>query len=476
MKNIKLQASSKALGEVDLSFHILKILLLILAVVTVTGGTVIFGTRELGFAPLIFVTGYACILLAIVYQTACTRDPFNPLTLILSLALLRFGLPYLLFLIGASRPYAVRHLINLLGLTESHLVLAHVLWLSGMNALAFGWFVFANPLSRLAHPLNFSIGPYGTKIAIALMIFGATNIVIFVSLNADILQVVKTGSFRGQQIQAGTGKYWYLGLSAISASSVLSSAILARTQVRGAVALGPAFVAMVLFWILGGRARALTPVVICVLLVWYRWASRTNQTIRPFRILTAGAALIPVLAWFVYFSNLYQRGFGFLSVPLSFRKFPRYISSAAYADIGDFQGIAGAVAVGGGKLGGRTFGVLLWPLSEALPVGKSTGVYIVQSRIGTDVFGVGPSILGDAYVNFGFIGFLVVPTLFGIVLRQLYEQFRKHKLRPAIYAIIAVYAVRITFESINKWSELVTVTGFAVAAIAISVFSRTVRD
>ncbi|WP_336326814.1 O-antigen polymerase [Halovenus sp. HT40] len=472
MRDIELRIRYERFGEVIVSYCIPNVLRFFLSIATVMLGTVIFLTKALALAPFFFILGYVCILLTITYQTAISRDPFNPLTLILSLGLLRFGLPYLLFYFGAPRSGA-QNLIRLLSLTESHLILSHILWIIGLNALIFGWFAFPRRVSDPVDPFDFSIGPYATVFAGLLFLFGTANIATFVHLNADILQAVKTGSFRGQQITPGTGIYWYLGLSTISAASVMAATIIARSRAWYHVALVPGLVAMGVLWILGGRARALTPVVIVALLVWYRWFSRPDRTVQPFRILAVGAALVPVLMWFLHLSNLYQRGFGIRSLSLSFTSFPRYVSNAVYTDIGDFQGIAGAVAVGGGVLKGNTFGVLFWPLSEGFPIGRSTGAFIVETRMGRDGFGVGPTLIGDAYVNFGLLGVIIVLSVFGLVLKWLYAQFVQHRIRPVIYAIVAVYAIRLMFESINKWSELVVVSGFTGIVVIVSVFVTT---
>jgi hypothetical protein len=179
-----------------------------------------------------------------------------------------------------------------------------------------------------------------------------------------------------------------------------------------------------------------------------------------------------VFAWFLHLSNIYQRGFGFQSLPRSFTTFPAYLSRAVFTDIGNFQGIAGSVAVGGGQLSGKTFGVFLWPLAEFLPVGKSTGVYIVQTLAGRNSWGVGPSLIGDAYVNFGLFGTVAVLGVFGLCLRLLYNKFVRQEIRPVVYAIVTVYAVRIMFEAINKWVELVVVFCFTIAVIAVSINAK----
>lgn len=469
MRTIEFNFQSVAFEDFSISRNSLSVPAFVLAAVTVILGIAVFRSRILALAPLVLFPGYLSLGLAVVCQTSESKDPFNPLTVLLSLAVLRFGFPYLLLYLGASRPYAARNLISLLGLTETHLILGHILWITAINALVLGWFFVPRAASGIGNGVTFSTGIWVVGSAAVLFFLGTASIGIYIHLNADLFQVIKNGSFRSQQIIEGTGKFWYFGLSTISAAAVLCSTVLSRYQGRFYFGILPGIVAMSIFWVLGGRSRALTPAFICVMLCWYWWSSRSDRTIRPFRILALLGCLIFVLAWFLHLSNIYQRGFGPGSLPRSFATYPEYLWRAVYADIGNFQGIAGSVAVGGGQLGGKTFGVFLFPLSELLPVGKSTGVYIVETLVGRDSFGVGPSLIGDAYVNFGLLGTLVVLGVFGLCLRLLYRAFVRRKIRPVVYAAVTVYAIRIMFEAVNKWVELVVVFGFTVAVLAVTV-------
>jgi hypothetical protein len=230
------------------------------------------------------------------------------------------------------------------------------------------------------------------------------------------------------------------------------------------------------FFALGGRARAAVAVIAGLSLIWYlRGRSHERvlgSTRRPgigLMLAAAGISLVILYVGAVY------RG----SAPL-----PREggVASAAgvgaYArfgflfDIGHLHALAAATEIGPGVLHGQgLFGPLTFPLSEVLELpGISAGIFIVEETLGfpsptSRRWGFDASLMGDAYLNFGVPGVVVLCGVFGMALKALYRALREGRLHAAVYVLAMIYAIRIVFESIEKWGEMLTVVAFALSVI-----------
>ena len=119
---------------------------------------------------------------------------------------------------------------------------------------------------------------------------------------------------------------------------------------------------------------------------------------------------------------------------LSVSRFSQHVKESIFSDLGQLHSLAGAIAIGPGVLAGDTFiGALSWPLSKVYPFpGRSAGVFIVEELIGfgkdQERWGFNASLIGDAYLNFGFSGVVMVMLLFGALLKILYLKFRQGNL------------------------------------------------
>jgi hypothetical protein len=176
---------------------------------------------------------------------------------------------------------------------------------------------------------------------------------------------------------------------------------------------------------------------------------------------------------FLYVGAKYRSG-GLPGVRASLQLEPlaSYVNEALLVDIGQLHGIAGARRLPPGALAGVTFvAPLTWPISEAIKLpGKSVGLLVIESSLGFSGrrWGFAPSLLGDAYANFGYTGLLLVPMLFAATLRRIYDRFRKQQLSPALQAIVSVYAMHIFFGSIEQWPGALTTLGFLALMTQVS--------
>lgn len=413
-------------------------------------------------SPVFFLLAYIALLLAVLITYLQWRDLFNPIFLIFAIGFMRFSLPGLLLLLGIKPNVQI---FQIMGLKDDNWLLGHVLALMGLSGVIIGWFLPSRFLWVVFRkiPINLKTDlSEGTRyIAILGMLLGFITLFVFVESNASIEEVIWTGKFRATEVQEGTGKYFYLALMLI-ASSVVLSAYLAKEKCAWWIVLFPVLIAMIFYWVLGGRMRALTPLAAGLLLLWYR---KGDLKIRIRYVLTTMLIMV-LLIMVLRAGQLYRGGFGVsgMTQALSISELFNYSQWALWADLGQLHSLAGAVVIGPSTLGGKTFFIILWPLSEVfnLPV-KSAGVFIAQKLIGfgTRKWGFHATLIGDSYLNFGLIGLLITTTVFGMILKTLYREFRIGSINNTLYALALVYSMRIFFESIEKYGETITVLSFA---------------
>lgn len=418
--------------------------------------------------PIYLTLGYTALLFALLTVAHLWTDWLNPLCLILFIGFLRFSLVGFLLLIGTEPEIPI---FELMRLDANHWLQGHSLAVLGLLGVVIGWFFparlpsFARLLTRLRTRLSGAVIYAGS----AGMLLGFLALIIFVWINAAGVEVVYTGAFRGTEIQQGTGKFFHLSLLLI-ASSVVLSAYLIRTNCSWRVALLPVTIAMIVFWVLGGRVRSFAPLAAGLILLWYR----RSTLMVSFKTLLIGVSVVPLLVLFLFAGQVYRGGSGIKGIveELSITALLEYIQYSVWIDLGQLHSLAGAVAVGPGLLGGQTFSYnLLWPLSDFLKLsGRSGGVFVVEELVGFvgSRWGFHTTLIGDAYLNFGTLGVFVVTAIFGMILRILYAEFRRGRVDPVYYSLALIYSVRIFFESIEKFGEGLTVLVFAFCVIKLS--------
>jgi oligosaccharide repeat unit polymerase len=436
-------------------------------------GLITFWSGQSWFLSGFLPAAYLAIVVAFVKTTQVWRDPLNPLCLVLTVGLVRFLVPGFLTLNGAEPEGEVMTLFQLMKLSDSDWEGANVLALVGMLAVVLGWLLIQmrpSPHKRLKFDLSESV----KYVSLVGMLIGALAIVAFVMMNAS-LGVIMSGGFRGTTIQVGTGKYFFLAYLLISGSVLFSCYLLAHGCTRLSIA--PLVVTALLYWILGGRNRAMTPVAAGLLLLWYYGREKKaweKVTLTP-KYIALGLFIPLCIVWLSWVGLMYRGEFGAraFSEALSISAFLQHIKQTIFSDLGQLQSLAGAIAIGPGVLGGHTFiGALSWPLSQVVSLpARSAGVFIVEELIGfgknQERWGFNASLIGDAYLNFGFTGVVMVMLLFGALLKLLYLKFRQGNLHCAIYTLAVLSAVQAFWVSIEVWSQALTVIGFAVSLIVL---------
>jgi oligosaccharide repeat unit polymerase len=417
--------------------------------------------------------GYVGITAILVTSVIELRDVFNPLCAVLLVGLVRYSCPGFLLLAGVEPPEGAARFYKLMGLSDPDWLWGHVLALTSLSGVGLGWLaVRAQVLKRTA--LDFSFAPGVSHAALVGMLVGLAALVVFIVKNASLGAIV-TGAMRNTTVQVGTGMYLRLSFMLIGGSILLSAFLLERNR-RGA-ALIPVFVAALALFALGGRGRAITPVWAGLLLQWYHRREQIGWPALSLRLVHVFVfALTLVFAtWLFHFGALYRGGQGLsaLGQSLSPQGMWQYVQYSIFADFGSLHALAGAVAIGPGVLEGKTFfASLTWPLPKLLPIpGRSAGIYIIETLVGFPEdarWGLHASLMGDAYLNFGLPGILVIMPLFGVVIKWLYARFRAGRLNAAFYAFAVVYGVSLFLKSIDVWENILMGLFFMVLMIRLA--------
>jgi oligosaccharide repeat unit polymerase len=395
-----------------------------------------------------------------------SRDLLNPLCLFLVIGFVRFFLPGILSLSGAELPDEVDLFFQWLHLSDSDWQWGHALALVASLASVLGWLLIPGRWT-LEKPLKFHLTDGVMYASLVGMLVGFMALAAFFVMNAS-LGALTSGEFRGTIIQKGTGKYFLMAYLLIAGSVLLCCYLLSKGFKWLAVI--PVGVAMLLYWPLGGRGRALTSVIGGLILLWYQAREHKGWrklSFKPVHFLSVTVGVLCIIL-FSYLGSFYRNSGGrALSDALSFVELWSYLRRSVYVDLGQLLSLAAAIAIGPAVLGGISFfGPLSWPLSRVMPIPeRSTGVYIVETLGGFASdrrWGVAASLIGDAYLNFGLLGVVAVMVLYGALLKILYLKFRQGVMHSAIYSLAIVMALKIFMGSINVWSQALTTVSFAV--------------
>lgn len=431
------------------------------------GGVSILYGRETDLLLPFLAVGYLAVFPVVLRTARSWRDIFNPLSVVLAFGLIRFGLPGILIMLGVDPEAEIYRVMNL---QWESLQLGHVLALTSLSGVVLGWFLLPGR-PREQQQLKGDFGKAVRDVAVIAMVVGFGGLIQFVAGNVSVTQAAFEGTLRGITIQPGTGKFFFLAHLLIVGSIILSGYFSSPKVGRASIALVPVFLAMSSFWVLGGRLRALSPVLQGLLILWYGGRERRKWPAPSLKFLSAMVLIgIPLLTWISYFGQLYRGGGGIQALPesLSFSGLWEYIRYSIFNDIGHLHALAGAVSIRPAILEGTTFiHSFLWPLSQVLELpGRSPGVVIVEILGGFGPrrgWGLAPGLIGETYMNFGPLGVPVMMTLYGLVLKALYIKFRRGRLHLAVYVIAVYQLISIFWGGIGVWIYMLVVVAFALS-------------
>jgi oligosaccharide repeat unit polymerase len=416
------------------------------------------------FEPVAYLT----IVFSFILTLQIWRDPFNPFCLIIVVGCVRFLIPGLLLTLGVEPDGEVGAVFGLMGLSDHDWQWGNALALTGLCGVVLGWLLVQSE-SVLDRPVNLQLSRGVLVAGMIGSLIGCLALLAFVLTNGS-LGLLLTGGFRGTIIRVGSGKFFFLAYFLIGGSALLTCYFLVKG--RGWYSLVPVLIAAMFYSVLGGRARAMTPIAAGLLLLWY--FRREKNSWRKISVKPRYLIFVPVMVagavWLSWVGILYRGEFGAsaFSEAMSLTGFWQHIQGSVFIDLGQLHSLAGAIAIGPGVLNGATFyGALSWPLSAVLPIpGRSAGVFIVEELVGfgkdQERWGVNASLIGDAYLNFGLGGVVIVTLLLGVLLKLLYLKFRDSSLHGAIYCLALLSAVQAFWVSIDVWPQALTTISFTV--------------
>jgi oligosaccharide repeat unit polymerase len=437
-------------------------------------GVIALWSEELWLLHYLVPAAYVALLYSFVISLHTSRDLLNPLCLFLIIGFVRFFLAGILFSSGVEPPDEVYLFFQWLHLSDSHWQWGHALALVASLAGILGW-LFIPGQWTLEKPLKFHLTDGGMYASLVGMLVGFMALAAFFFMNASS-GALTSGEFRGVTIQKGTGKYFSMAYLLIAGSVLLCCYLLSKGFTW--LALIPVGVAMLLYWPLGGRGRAVTSVIGGLFLLWYQAREHKGWrklSFKPVHLLKVTVGVLCIIL-FSYLGSHTRGSSGgrALSDAFSFVELWSYVGRSIYIDLGQLASLAAAIKIGPAVLEGRTFlGALTWPLSKFMPIpGGSAGVYIVETlgEFASDdrkKWGVAASLVGDAYLNFGLLGVVAVMFLYGALLKILYLKFRQGVLHSAIYSLAIVMALKIFMGSIEVWSQALTTLSFVVVLILL---------
>jgi oligosaccharide repeat unit polymerase len=432
-------------------------------------------SKESYIVPIFMGIGYLGVFVVLLRTVILSRDIFNPLCLIFLIGLVRYSCSAFLLLAGIEPSEEIALFYEVMGLSDSDWLWAHVLALTGLAGVAMGWLVVRGQSSKPSW-LRFSFAPSLSHAALFGMVIGVAALAVFIAKNASFSAIV-TGAMRSTEVQEGTGVFFRLIYMLIAGSILLSAYLLERNKTR--LALVPVFICTLALLSLGGRGRALTPLLAGLFLRWYRNREQKGWPAISFEARHVFVAVPTLLlaTWFFHFVVLYRGGYGLnaLEQSLSLEGLWHYIQYAVFVEAGNLHSLAGAVALGPGLLEGQTFlGSLTFPLPKFLPIpGRSAGGYIVETLVGFDSerrWGLHAGLIGDAYLNFGLSGIMLIMPMFGMLMKLLYMKFRSGRLNSALYAFAIVYGVNLFLKSIEAWPHMLMGLIFMLVIIQLAKF------
>lgn len=428
-------------------------------------GLYMLASEQISWLLVFLVFSYGGGILTLATTLRTYKDLAAPISILWFLGLFRFAVPALL--IGVQPEQL--GLFQYYGIDAQHWQLGHVLALSGMCGVNIGWNLKA--LRQRPLELRFQIPSLLGITSTVAMLAGLVFLVGFVRANSSLGESIVSGTFRATSIREGTGFLFYLALTSVGASVALTGWLVSRGH-NTLVSASPVLLVGALYFILGGRARALTAPLAAVILLWYVGARRPAVA-RSWRKIVLVLVGLVALLWLAYVGTLYRGGAGIRAFrdAASLTELTQAADYLFIVDVGQLHALAGATIIGPGALEGGTFSVLLWPFNELLDLpGRSSGVFIVENTAGLvgRRWGFHPTLIGDAFLNWGLPGALAVPTAAGWLAHQMYARFRRGRVSPILYALALVYGMRLFFESIDKWGEMVVVLGTGLLLIRVS--------
>lgn len=323
-----------------------------------------------------------------------------------------------------------------------------------------------------------------TKIALLYGIIGFSSYLLFLHFNGGILNALLYQTPRGVAVRPGTGYFFWGLLFMIPFVTLFYVAHIQTGKKRRLIHVLLFILVFLMLLVLGGRARALAPLVI--LLIVSHYLVRRLKARHLFVFLVFLLLIAPIVGFFrgregkaVLLTNPVEF---WQKVRPSYERFVHLFT----ADIGRIETIAIALKEFPEDqeymMGKTMLAAPLGPIVHRLPFyvpGKSPGIFLAQivypAMREEKKWGFLTTLVGEFYMNFSITGVAIGFLVFGLLLRILYSWTINSKGNPyvvAIYAVSLYYLIRIMTEDFSKIFEYFVVVLPIIFAIRYATRKR----
>ena len=395
-----------------------------------------------------------------------SRDPLNPLSVIVGLATLRFGLPALQLL----NPRFISPVDTAAGefnLSRDELLAGLELAAFGVLGTVAGWYMCPQSLIASCERGHLALRRWfkpGISVITSSWVAFAAGIaatLAYLTISfGDPFAAALSGVARGGSAP-GSSAYGFGAVGLLLTSALVLVVARARDRDRSAVAiLGPALAATAVMTVFGGRVIALTPMALGAIALFYlrRWGSPAIERPRR-RTIKIGvvAAVVALLVGYIAFVPQYRGGGGVTAISSVFSQgtLRQYGEFSLWTEFGSLHQYALAVRLGEGTLDGGTYPEMLGLAGHFLGFEGDRPGNVLVERLGPgdyqSTWGFQTGLVVDVFLNSGLFAAVLAAVAFGILIRGEYEGFRRAGPSEAsvfVHCLILWTAIWVFFESV----------------------------
>lgn len=406
-------------------------------------------------------------------------DPFNPISVIIAVNLLRVYVPALALLSGAEPlPLFQRGAFWSSGIYWKD---GFALWAIGLLSLIIGWLMTPRPFTSLfrkgnLQPLNIVLKDERVKItAIVYMAVGGILWIYYMGLNFGdmdgIVHAILSGVLRGPDHKVpGTTRYIYLSQGFLLWGSLIWGANTYKRTNHVRHALYPSLFVFVTRAPFGGRAFAFRPLIMMLLCIWYLKRKDDMNSLRS----TQGALLLKlairgsiVLFIILYLGSIfvaYRGGGGTEGAfsALSPTAFVDYLNLNVWYELGFLHPFAYAVFFGAGSYKASLLRYLVGGYSAyfmGLEDYVKPGGFITQVLTGAGGWGIHTGAVVDLFMGFNLWIMIIGLMGLGAVFKMNYASMI-HDDSSTLRVVLYCYIFFVVF-----WSLFETVVGVFTATM-----------
>jgi oligosaccharide repeat unit polymerase len=431
------------------------------ALISVASLPVVFGITDDEFRTPWLASSF-CVFLFWGFEARRSRSLISPLGFMFWIWAIRFFLPAAIF----SPNTDLHPAISLVGMaTPDDFFLSGILANASVIAVQAGFLLaLASPRTRPPRAVDGREFPH--RAAFVATCLGLLSLITFIALNGSILEFATTGDFRSTEIRGGSGYFFYASIAAIPGSVYY---FYYRVNSERSIPIDAIFVILVVsvtFIVLGGRVRALLPV-LCAILIFAHMKGWTRPSLTSATLAVGGVTM----TLFVMAALSQYRGAGLVGVAnWSLDELVTTVSGSLIAEFGQLQSIFVALKSGEGMLGGSTYGILAFPFSDMLGWGsRNTGVLLIELAQGVrPSWALHATAVGDAVLNFGRWFVPVHCLIVGVILAVLERLFKEDRIHLGVYLLLSIYMLRAFFEATDKMQEVYVAAAFSWSIYALT--------